>query len=58
MYAFVRVMKDYSIGWYLGSMDRAEYLKKATFWKKGDIDTNNNFTVRADCYNLKIEDLN
>ena len=58
MYAFVRVMKDYSVGWYLGSMDREEYLKKATFWKKGDIDTNNNFTVRADCYNLKIEDLN
>jgi|TARA_R110000787_G_scaffold224080_2_gene332333 hypothetical protein len=58
MYTFVRVMKDYSVGWYLGSMDKEEYFQKATLWKKGDVDPSNNFTIRADCYNVKIEDLN
>ena len=58
MYAFVRVMKDYSMGWYLGSMYKEEYFKKATFWKKGDVDPSNDFTIRSDCYNVKIEDLN
>ena len=58
MYAFVRVKNDLTIGWYLGSMDKKEYFKKAIFMKKGYVDPSNNFTVRADCYNMKIEDLN
>jgi hypothetical protein len=29
----------------------------ATFMKKGDVDPSNNFTVRADCYNLRIDKL-
>ena len=58
MYAFVRVKNDLTIGWYLGSIDKKEYFKKAIFMKKGYVDPSNNFTVRADCYNMKIEDLN
>ena len=58
MYAFVRVKNDLTIGWYLGSMDKKEYFKKAIFMKKGYVDPSNNFTVRADCYNMKIKDLN
>ena len=57
MYAFVRVKNDLTIGWYLGSMDKKEYFKKAIFMKKGYVDPSNNFTVRADCYNMKIKEL-
>ena len=56
-YAFVRVKNDFTVGWYLGSMDKKEYFEKAVFMKKGDVDTSNNYTVRADCYNLKIKQL-
>ena len=57
MYAFVRVKNDLTIGWYLGSIDKKEYFKKAIFMKKGYVDPSNNFTVRADCYNMKIKAL-
>ena len=56
-YAFVRVKNDFTVGWYLGSMNKKEYLEKAIFMKKGDVDPSNNYTVRADCYNLKIKQL-
>ena len=38
-------------------LGKDEYFKKATFLKKGDVDPSNNYTVRADCYNLKINEL-
>tara|TARA_R110001632_G_C11096582_1_gene390537 strand:+ start:62 stop:535 length:474 start_codon:yes stop_codon:yes gene_type:complete len=57
-YAFVRVKNTLDTAWFLGVMDKQEYYKKATPLKKGDVDPSNNFTVRADCYNLKIEELN
>jgi hypothetical protein len=60
-YAFVRLEfsndtwhKAYILGW----LDKDEYYKKAKFLKKGDFDPDNNFTVKADCYNVKISDLN
>ena len=56
-YAFVRVKNDFTVGWYLGSMDKKEYFEKATFMQKGEIDPSNNYMVRADCYNLKIKQL-
>jgi hypothetical protein len=34
-----------------------EYYKNAVALKKGEIDPSNNFTVKADCYNIKISDL-
>ena len=57
MYAFVRCKIYLTIGWYLGSIDKKEYFKKAIFMKKGYVDPSNNFTVRADCYNMKIKEL-
>tara|TARA_Y100000114_G_C11609540_1_gene254414 strand:- start:181 stop:657 length:477 start_codon:yes stop_codon:yes gene_type:complete len=56
-YAFTRVKKDFSISWYLGVMPKNQYFQKAKFLKKGDVDPANNYTVRASCYNLAIEDL-
>ena len=57
MYAFVRVKNTLDVAWFLGVMDKDKYYEMATPLKKGDIDPSNNFTVRADCYNLKIEEL-
>jgi hypothetical protein len=57
VYAFVRVLKDLSKGWYLGSIKKQDYFSKAVYLRKGDIDPSNNFTVRADCYNLRIQEL-
>ena len=56
-YAFTRVKKDFSVGWYLGAMEKEEYFKKAKFLKKGDVDPSNNFKVRTSCYNLPISEL-
>jgi len=56
-YAFVRIKYDLSKGWYLGKIDKELYFKKSRLLKKGDIDPDNNFKVRADCYNLKIQEL-
>jgi len=57
MYAFVRVKNTLDTAWFLGVMDKEKYYKTATPLKKGDVDPSNNFTVKADCYNLKIEEL-
>ena len=56
-YAFVRVLKDFSVGWFLGVMKKDEFFEKAKKLKKGEVDPSNNFTVRADCYNLRIDEL-
>lgn len=56
-YAFVRVKKDLTTGWYLGSKSSKEYFEEARFLKKGEKDGDNGFTVRGDCYNLKISEL-
>lgn len=63
---------DYNTDWYmfysynsreqvmefLGGMRKDEYVKKATLYRKGDIDPSNNWKVSVDCYNLKISQLN
>lgn len=56
-YCFVRVKKDFSVGWYLGVYSKQDYIKDAVFMKKGDIDPSNGYTVKADCYNIKISQL-
>ena len=56
-YAFVRVRNDFTVGWYLGKINKEDFLQKAVFMKKGDVDPSNNYRVRADCYNLKINAL-
>jgi hypothetical protein len=60
-YIFIRVEfvdNKYTRAWYLGSIDKNLYFNKARKLYKGQKDGSNWFTVKSDCYNLKIEDLN
>ena len=60
-YVFVRlewVNKRWKRAWVLGWMDKKKYFKQAVSLKKGDIDESNGFVVKANCYNMKIKDLN
>jgi hypothetical protein len=56
-YAFVRVLNDYSAGWYLGIISKTDYFDEAEFMLKGTIDSTNGFRIRANCYNVKINKL-
>ena len=59
-YCFVRI--EYKNGkwgraWYLGEKDKKSFYKGAKELKKGQVDPDNNFVVKADCFNLAIKDL-
>ena len=56
-YAFVRVKNDFSVGWFLGVYEKQQYMLDSIFMKKGTIDPSNGYTVKSDCYNLKINQL-
>jgi len=56
-YCFTRVKDDLQVGWYLGLYKKEAYFKDACRLAKGDLDPDNNFTVKADCYNLPISNL-
>ena len=56
-YCFVRVKKDFSVGWYLGVYSKQDYINDAVFMKKGDLDPSNGYVVKSDCYNIKISQL-
>ena len=56
-YVFTRI-KDHRIGWILGWIEADKFFKLASYHKKGDIDKTNNFTFKANCYNLPIHRLN
>ena len=57
-YAFVSVLNNLKQAWYLGKISKADFYKNATFHKKGEVDPDNNFTFKADCYNIAISQLN
>ena len=57
-YAFCRVLNDMSTVWILGIIKKKNYYKRATKRLKGEHDASNNFTFKADSYNMKISDLN
>lgn len=56
-YCFIRVKNDFTVGWYLGVYDKKQYMDDAIFMKKGTVDSSNGYTVKSDCYNLKISEL-
>jgi hypothetical protein len=56
-YAFVNVLDNLQEAWYLGKISKKEFYKIATFHKKGEVDPDNNYTFRADCYNVPIRKL-
>jgi hypothetical protein len=56
-YVFVRIENingKWGRAWFLGIYNKKDYLKDAKFLKKDQIDSSNNFKVKADCYNLPI----
>jgi hypothetical protein len=55
-YFFIQVSSDMQKAWLLGYMPKVEFYQKATFNKLGEKDTNG-FEFKADCYNLKVNDL-
>jgi hypothetical protein len=59
-YVFVRVEyteNGWDRAWLLGYYPKDLYFQKARYLQKGQIVDNNNFKVKADCYNMKIKDL-
>lgn len=55
-YAFYRVHNNLDTAWFLGIISKEEFVKKSIFLKKGT-KTDDGFSVKADCYNIKISDL-
>ena len=56
-YGFVRVLSDMSKAWILGGLSKQDFYDRATLYRKGDIDQDNGFVFKADCYNLRIDKL-
>ena len=62
-YIFVRIEwhkskpNDWKRAWICGRIDRDEYFRKGRKLLKGQLDGSNKFVVKADCYNLRIEQL-
>lgn len=62
MYVFCRVLISHdgaigNTGYILGFMPKGEYYRRAKHLRKGEIDPDNNFTVKSDCYNVPIQNL-
>ena len=56
-YCFTRVFEDYSRGFLVGFKGKSDYFDKAEFLKRGQMDYDNMYRVRADCYNMRIYEL-
>ena len=56
-YAFVSVLDNLQEAWYLGKISKKGFYETAVFHKKGEVDPDNNFTFKADCYNIPIHKL-
>ena len=58
VYVFTRILYSLKKIWLLGWLPKQEYFNKSKFLKKGTVDEDNGYTVKASCYNLKIDELN
>lgn len=56
-YIFARVHKNLDRCWILGFKSKGAYFAESRFLKKGDVDGDNGFVVKADCHNLEISRL-
>lgn len=56
-YCFTRVSKEFDRLWFLGMIEKERYFSLARFLRQGDQDGDNGFIVRADCYNLTINEI-
>ena len=57
IYIFCRVHYDKTRAWVLGHYDKKKYIEDARFLRRGEQDGDNGFIVRADCYNMAINQL-
>jgi|TARA_Y100000310_G_C20098893_1_gene541770 hypothetical protein len=57
-YVFVRILNDFTKAWILGRMTQKKYFKTARKMIEGQVDPSNNFTVKTNCYNIPIKELN
>lgn len=58
-YTFMRILKDFSKAWVLGTISKEDFFKQATFGKKGELDPTSNlgWRFKADCFNLPVSAL-
>ena len=56
-YAFVRVLNDYSKGWFLGFKSHNDFISQGTRVRKGDVCKENGFVAKLDGYDMPISDL-
>ena len=58
-YIFVRICTDLDLGraWICGYLPKEEFYATSVFYKKGQHDAENNYTVVADCHNIRIDQL-
>jgi hypothetical protein len=56
-YTFVRVKKDLTVGWFLGSINKLDFFNEARFVEKGEIDPTNEYKARTSCFNCPISAL-
>lgn len=54
-YAFARVDKELSKGWYLGKIRKKDFLDRSVFYKKGSVSSSKNFTFKRSCYTIQIK---
>ena len=57
IYYFVSIEEGYDKVWLLGYKDTDEYYEQASFHEEGEVDPDNNFVFKADCWNLPISEL-
>lgn len=53
-YIFCRVMIPSKFGWILGYISRLDFLKHASFHKKGSMEGNNNYITKNNNYSIQI----
>jgi len=56
-YYFVSTKKSYDELWLLGYLEHDDYYEQATFREEGEVDPDNGFEFKADCWNVPISDL-
>jgi hypothetical protein len=58
-YCFVRIMEDFSVAWVIGFMPKAEFLRRSTFFRKGEFDptSQRDWQFSWDCHNLAADEL-
>jgi hypothetical protein len=57
LYIFTRVNLERDVGWVLGHLKPKDYFKKAHMLKEGEFDPSNKWYCNADCWNVKISEL-